>query len=70
MLLYSGLFSLGADFPEFHELTHYLGKFILGSIMGRYCKNWHGRNYVQMAYKHSSLKPWVAKYFSLQLQPK
>ena len=30
MLLYSGLFSLGANFPEFHELTHYLGKFILG----------------------------------------
>ena len=23
-------------------------------------------NYVQMAYKHLRLKPWVAKYFSLQ----
>ena len=25
---------------------------------------------MQMAYKHLSLKPWIAKYFDLQLQPK
>ena len=31
---------------------------------------WHGHNYVQMAYKHLTLKPRVLKYFSLQLQPK
>ena len=25
---------------------------------------------MQMAYKHLSLKPWIAKYFSLKLQSK
>ena len=29
------------------------------SIVGCYCRNWLGRNYVQMAYKLLSLKPWV-----------
>ena len=63
---YGRFISLGANFPKFHEWAHYSGKFILGcSIVGRYCRNWHGCNYVQMAYKHLSLKPWIAKYFSL-----
>ena len=28
-------------------------------IVGRYCRNWHERNYVQMAYKRLGPKPWV-----------
>ena len=49
----SKLFSLGANFLEFHEWAHYSGKFILGCymkiIVDCYCRNWHGHNYVQMA---------------------
>ena len=32
-LPYGSLFLLGANFPEFHEWAHYLGKFILGYYM-------------------------------------
>ena len=30
---YSGLFSSGTNFPEFHEWAHYSGNFILGCYM-------------------------------------
>ena len=51
MVLYSGLFSLGANFPEFHELPHNSGKVILGCCMKFDCgslfcigRNWHEHN--------------------------
>ena len=47
--IYSELFSLGANFPEFHERAHNLGKFILGhivlsSIVSHYCRIWDDYN--------------------------
>ena len=72
-VLYSKLFSLGANFPKFHEWAHYSGKFILGCYMYFDCGSllqklaWT-QLYPDMAYKRLSLKPWVAKYFILQLQ--
>ena len=63
---YNGLFSLGANFPEFYELAYYSGKFILGGHMqfdcGSLLQKFSMCNYVQMAYKHLSLKPWILKY--------
>ena len=38
MLPYSGLFSLGANFPHFPECTHNLGKFILGCFVKFDCE--------------------------------
>ena len=34
---YSGLFSLGANFPKFHKWAHYSGKFILDCCMKFNC---------------------------------
>ena len=62
--IYSGLFFLSANFPnglttQVDEVRLWVTISVIGmdAIISR-C----------MAYKHLSLKPWVAKYFSLQLQ--
>ena len=56
---YSGLFSLGVNFPEFHKWVHYSGKFILGCYMKFDCglplqKLAWTQLYVQMTYKNLS----------------
>ena len=66
---------LDANFPEFHEWAHYSGKFILGCYMKFDCGSFLQKlARMQLCpdglYKHLNLKPWVAKYFSLQLQLK
>ena len=73
LIPYSRLFSLGANFPEFHEWAHSSGKFIVGCYKVRM---WDAIAEIGMDAIMSrwpinlTLKPWVAKYISLQLQPK
>ena len=71
---YSGLFSLGANFPEFHELVHYLRKFILGCYMKLDCGCMAiaeiGTDAIMSRWSIYKPKPWIPKYFIVQLQPK
>ena len=52
-ILYSGLFSLGANFLEFHKWAHYLGKFILSCYMKFDCGSLLQKlAQTQLSYKH------------------